>query len=151
MADNITIKELADELEVSKTTIRNHLKRLPEEFAVTNENGVIILNADVVRFVRESVMLSKLKVSGKATGEVSAKLSIDLPVSQFPTDEQVEFLKKQLDEKDKQLERKDEIIHELTNSIRDQQKLTLLQQQKNDQLLLENSDLKNRKWWQFWK
>lgn len=91
MADNITIKELADELEVSKTTIRNHLKRLPEEFAVTNENGVIILNADVVGFVRESVMLSKLKVSGKATGEVSTKLSIDLPVSQFPTDEQVEF------------------------------------------------------------
>ncbi len=26
-----------------------------------------------------------------------------------------------------------------------------LMQQKNDQLLLENQELKNRKWWQFWK
>jgi hypothetical protein len=35
--------------------------------------------------------------------------------------------------------------------IRDQQKLTLLQQQKSDQLTLENQELRNIKWWQFWK
>ncbi|HBE7727654.1 TPA: hypothetical protein NBP24_002911, partial [Enterococcus faecium] len=50
-----------------------------------------------------------------------------------------------------QLAEKDKHISELTEMIRDQQKLTLLQQQKNDQLLLENQELKNRKWWQFWK
>lgn len=151
MTDNITIKDLADELEVSKTTIRNHMKRLPEGFAVTNEDGVIGLNEDVVRFIRESVELNKLRVSGKASGKMSTKITLDLPQSQFPTDETIEFLKKQLEEKDKQLENKDDIINNLLQDLRDQQKYNLLQQQKSEQLLLENQDLKLKKWWQFWK
>ncbi|MBO0483087.1 HTH domain-containing protein [Candidatus Enterococcus courvalinii] len=151
LTDKITIKDLADELEVSKTTIRNHLQRLPDGLAVTNEDGVIALNADVVRFVRESVEMNRLKVSGKASGEVSTKIALRFPQTQFPTDETIEFLKKQLEEKDNQLKSKDEMINNLLQDLRDQQKYNLLQQQKSDQLLLENQELKSRKWWQFWK
>ncbi|MGX7327683.1 hypothetical protein ACWOE3_13025, partial [Enterococcus dispar] len=71
-------------------------------------------------------------------------LPVDKAGNDFPLEKENEFLREQLVEKDKQ-------ISKLTEMIRDQQKLTLLQQQKNDQLLLENQELKNRKWWQFWK
>ena len=151
LGDKITIKDLAEELEVSKTTIRNHLKKLPEGLAVSDKDGVIGLNADVVRFVRESVELNRLKVSGKANGEVSTKIALKLPRSQFPTDETIRFLKKQIEAKDDQLKVKDKLINDLLQDLRDQQKYNLLQQQKSDQLLLENEALKSRKWWRFWQ
>ena len=151
LGEILTIKDLAEELEVSKTTIRNHLKKLPEGLAVSDEDGVIGLNADVVRFVRESVELNRLKVSGKANGEVSTKIALKLPQSQFPTDETIRFLKKQIEAKDDQLKVKDKLINDLLQDLRDQQKYNLLQQQKSDQLALENQALKNRKWWRFWQ
>lgn len=77
-------------------------------------------------------------------GQLTGNLSVNKAGNDFPLEKENEFLREQLVEKDKQ-------ISELTEMIRDQQKLTLLQQQKNDQLLLENQELKNRKWWQFWK
>lgn len=77
-------------------------------------------------------------------GQLTGNLSVNKARNDFPLEKENEFLREQLVEKDKQ-------ISELTEMIRDQQKLTLLQQQKNDQLLLENQELKNRKWWQFWK
>ncbi|MFZ4355226.1 hypothetical protein ACOYYK_16170, partial [Enterococcus gallinarum] len=74
----------------------------------------------------------------------TGQLPVNNTGSDFPLEKENEFLRDQLAEKDKH-------ISELTEMILDQQKLTLLQQQKNDQLLLENQELKNRKWWQFWK
>ncbi|HAZ1014868.1 TPA: hypothetical protein J0U31_002717, partial [Enterococcus faecium] len=78
------------------------------------------------------------------TSQLTGQLPVDKAGNDFPLEKENEFLREQLVEKDKQ-------ISKLTEMIRDQQKLTLLQQQKNDQLLLENQELKNRKWWQFWK
>lgn len=81
-------------------------------------------------------------------GQLTGKLTRQLPVNEVPnivpSEREFLFLKEQLIEKDKQ-------ISELTQMVRDQQKLTFLQQQKNDQLLIENQELKQRKWWQFWK
>jgi len=151
VVDKITIKDLADELDVSKTTIRNHMKKLPDGLAVTEKDGVIVLDADVVSFIRESVMLSKMKVSGKATGKVSSEIVIDFPQSQFPTDETFEFLKKQLEEKDNQLKVKDQMIQELLQDLRNHQKTFFIQQEKTQQILLENDALRKKKWWRFWQ
>lgn len=134
--EKMTIKNLADELGVSKNTVRNQLVNSGFDLAQYKENGIIMLDKELIGVVR-SIYRSK---SDQLTGH----LSVNNTGSDFPLEKENEFLRDQLAEKDKH-------ISELTEMIRDQQKLTLLQQQKNDQLLLENQELKNRKWWQFWK
>ena len=134
--EKMTIKNLADELGVSKNTVRNQLVNSGFDLAQYKENGIIMLDKELIGVVR-SIYRSK---SDKLTGQ----LPVNNTGSDFPLEKENEFLRDQLAEKDKH-------ISELTEMIRDQQKLTLLQQQKNDQLLLENQELKNRKWWQFWK
>lgn len=134
--EKMTIKNLADELGVSKNTVRNQLVNSGFDLAQYKENGIIMLDKELIGVVR-SIYRSK---SDQLTGQ----LPVNNTGSDFPLEKENEFLRDQLAEKDKH-------ISELTEMIRDQQKLTLLQQQKNDQLLLENQELKNRKWWQFWK
>ena len=134
--EKMTIKNLADELGVSKNTVRNQLVNSGFDLAQYKENGIIMLDKELIGVVR-SIYRSK---SYQLTGQ----LPVNNTGSDFPLEKENEFLRDQLAEKDKH-------ISELTEMIRDQQKLTLLQQQKNDQLLLENQELKNRKWWQFWK
>ncbi|AQY33717.1 TPA: hypothetical protein ONV50_002887 [Enterococcus faecium] len=136
LSEKMTIKNLADELGVSKNTVRNQLVNSGFDLAQYKENGIIMLDKELIGVVR-SIYRSK---SDQLTGQ----LPVNNTGSDFPLEKENEFLRDQLAEKDKH-------ISELTEMIRDQQKLTLLQQQKNDQLLLENQELKNRKWWQFWK
>ncbi|MCH3577975.1 hypothetical protein LC916_14145, partial [Enterococcus faecium] len=135
LSEKMTIKNLADELGVSKNTVRNQLVNSGFDLAQYKENGIIMLDKELIGVVR-SIYRSK---SDQLTGQ----LPVNNTGSDFPLEKENEFLRDQLAEKDKH-------ISELTEMIRDQQKLTLLQQQKNDQLLLENQELKNRKWWQFW-
>ncbi|EOL03495.1 hypothetical protein, partial [Enterococcus faecium] len=130
--EKMTIKNLADELGVSKNTVRNQLVNSGFDLAQYKENGIIMLDKELIGVVR-SIYRSK---SDQLTGQ----LPVNNTGSDFPLEKENEFLRDQLAEKDKH-------ISELTEMIRDQQKLTLLQQQKNDQLLLENQELKNRKWW----
>ncbi|MCH3661104.1 hypothetical protein [Enterococcus faecium] len=135
-ADKMTIKALADELGITKNTVRNYLVKAGYDLARYKKNGIIMLDKELIGVVR-SIYRSK-------GGQLTGNLSVNKARNDFPLEKENEFLREQLVEKDKQ-------ISELTEMIRDQQKLTLLQQQKNDQLLLENQELKNRKWWQFWK
>lgn len=128
--EKMTIKNLADELGVSKNTVRNQLVNSGFDLAQYKENGIIMLDKELIGVVR-SIYRSK---SDQLTGQ----LPVNNTGSDFPLEKENEFLRDQLAEKDKH-------ISELTEMIRDQQKLTLLQQQKNDQLLLENQELKNRK------
>ena len=134
--EKMTIKNLADELGVSKNTVRNQLVNSGFDLAQYKENGIIMLDKELIGVVR-SIYRSK---SDQFTGQ----LPVNNTGSDFPLEKENEFLRDQLAEKDKH-------ISELTEMIRDQQKLTLLQQQKNDQLLLENQELKILKWWQFCK
>lgn len=134
--DKMTIKALADELGITKNTVRNYLVKTGYDLARYKKNGIIMLDKELIGVVR-SIYRSK-------GGQLPGNLPVNKAGNDFPLEKENEFLREQLVEKDKQ-------ISELTEMIRDQQKLTLLQQQKNDQLLLENQELKNRKWWQFWK
>lgn len=149
---NVSIKELADELEVSKTAIRKHVNQLPEEFAVVDTGKRLELPPETAQYIRDKVITNRMKVTSNATGRILGEVSINLPEKQFPTDETISFLMEQIETKDKQLETKDTIIKELTASLRDQQRLSLRQLEKQEQLLLENEQLKSKKpWWKLWK
>ncbi|MCH3403981.1 helix-turn-helix domain-containing protein, partial [Enterococcus faecium] len=113
--EKMTIKNLADELGVSKNTVRNQLVNSGFDLAQYKENGIIMLDKELIGVVR-SIYRSK---SDQFTGQ----LPVNNTGSDFPLEKENEFLRDQLAEKDKH-------ISELTEMIRDQQKLTLLQQQK---------------------
>ncbi|MDT2991030.1 helix-turn-helix domain-containing protein [Enterococcus casseliflavus] len=149
---NVSIKELADELEVSKTAIRKHVNQLPEEFVVVDTGKRLELPPETAQYIRDKVITNRMKVTSNATGRILGEVSINLPEKQFPTDETISFLMEQIETKDKQLETKDTIIKELTASLRDQQRLSTLQLEKQERLLLENEQLKSKKpWWKLWK
>lgn len=149
---NVSIKELADELEVSKTAIRKHVNQLPEKFVVIDTGKRLELPPETAKYIRDKVITNRMKVTSNATGRILGEVSINLPEKQFPTDETISFLMEQIETKDKQLETKDTIIKELTASLRDQQRLSTLQLEKQERLLLENEQLKSKKpWWKLWK
>ncbi|MGF1932677.1 HTH domain-containing protein [Enterococcus casseliflavus] len=148
---NVSIKELADELEVSKTAIRKHVNQLPEEFVVVDTGKRLELPPETAQYIRDKVITNRMKVTSNATGRILGEVSINLPEKQFPTDETISFLMNQLEAKDKQLEAKDSIIKDLTASLREQQRITTIQLEKQERLLLENEKLKDKRWYQFWK
>lgn len=135
-AGKMTIKKLADELGVSKNTVRNQLINAGYDISQYKENGIIMLDKELIGVARA--------IYQPLPGQITGKLPVNEATNIISAEHELIFLKEQLVEKDKQ-------IFELTQMIRDQQKLTLLQQQKNNQLLIENQELKQRKWWQFWK
>ena len=148
---NVSIKELADELEVSKTAIRKHVNQLPEKFVVVDTGKRLELPPETAQYIRDKVITNRMKVTSNATGRILGEVSINLPEKQFPTDETISFLMEQIETKDNQLETKDTIIKELTASLRDQQRLSTLQLEKQERLLLENEQLKKKPWWKLWK
>ncbi|WP_232727547.1 hypothetical protein, partial [Staphylococcus epidermidis] len=128
--EKMTIKNLADELGVSKNTVRNQLVNSGFDLAQYKENGIIMLDKELIGVVR-SIYRSK---SDQLTGQ----LPVNNTGSDFPLEKENEFLRDQLAEKDKH-------ISELTEMIRDQQKLTLLQQQKNESVVTRKSRIKKSK------
>ena len=149
--DKITIKEISDALNVSKTTVRNHVHKVCGGLPVVEKGQKIILSIDTAELVRESILLSKSSKSANLSANLTDNLSAKLPQTDVSVEETFEVLKKQLEEKDKQLKIKDQLISELLQDLRNHQHLFLLQQEKTQQLLLENDTLRKRKWWQIWK
>ncbi|WP_142665503.1 HTH domain-containing protein [Enterococcus faecalis] len=149
--DKITIKEISDALNVSKTTVRNHVHKVCGGLPVVEKGQKIILSIDTAELVRESILLSKSSKSANLSANLTDNLSAKLPQTDVSVEETFEVLKKQLEEKDKQLKIKDQLISELLQDLRNHQHSFLLQQEKTQQLLLENDTLRKRKWWKIWK
>ena len=73
MSDNLkTIKELADELGVSKQGVRYHMKSIPQEELKKNNKGIVVLNIEQQNFIKRKAK-SDTAVSGKSDTAVSGK------------------------------------------------------------------------------
>ncbi|HBK5196265.1 TPA: hypothetical protein LLB22_002940, partial [Enterococcus faecium] len=87
LPEKMTIKNLADELGISKNTVRNQLVNAGYDLARYKDNGVIMLDKELIGVVR-SIYRSK---GGQLTG--------DLPVNDagndFPLEKENEFLREQ--------------------------------------------------------
>lgn len=109
----MTIKELADELGVSKQAIRKHLDKLPETLSVTKVKGTIVLDSDIVEFVKSKVTPVTIKVD-RVTSKVTSN-----------ENDRIIFLEKQILVKDSQLENKDIQLEKMQKLLDQQQQLTL--------------------------
>ena len=162
-----TIKELAEELGVSKTAINKKVSdenrklwfaKIGNKFVI-NEVGQKAIKS---MFLAENENLNRQPVCEKTKTENHKN------ANQVSDLELLPFLKKQLDQKDIQLQEKDTQIKQIQKLLDQQQQLTLQANQQieklQEQLQLtytaetsENEESQNntpptnkKKWWQFW-
>lgn len=151
-----TVRELAEELGVSKQAIHKKINQLPSELTPKKLEGDYQLTEEIADSIRASVK--------NAT-------TVNQPINQ-PVDGEVGALKMMIkelkEEKAKlydQLERKDEQLSQLQKLVNQQQQLTLQANHHNERLQLQlqvvqekenevvesaDDSCEQKKWWQFW-
>lgn len=128
-----TIRELADELKVSKQTIQYHYQRLPTKNRQKDSQGKNVISLTAERIIRGKVAKNQQTGSEKATktskenNELIATLRREVADLKSQRD-------KQLATKDQQMSSKDQQIEHLTKLIDQQQQLQLATVTENRQL-----------------
>ena len=108
-----SVKEISEELEVSKQTVFNNIKRLNIE-TIKQDNTSFIKNDVDVEKVIQRVIRNKKKYGFESSNTNSEKVKIDNTKNESKYDVQIiELLEKQIDTLSKQLE-KQEKRHETT-------------------------------------
>ncbi|MBO0444168.1 MULTISPECIES: hypothetical protein [Vagococcus] len=138
-----SIKEMADILDVSKMTVSRYIKTIGAT-EVAKDGQTLLYDDAVVNLVITG--LSK----NKKQDTVTTDDTVDFKVEYIKNlEESNNFLKQEIEDKNKQLMSKDEQIESLQTILNQQQQLLLYEQQKNTKLLEEN--IENKRWWQWWK
>jgi DNA-binding Lrp family transcriptional regulator len=137
----MTIKELADELGVSKDKIKYRVGKLPSNYLV-KKNGVTYLKSEGIQAIREQV------------GENSPVNSLGNypPFTQY--DKVVDLLEKELDVLRKQLEEKDRQLEQAHKLIDQEQQLRMVTEQKLillEEKTEEQEEVQKKPWWKLWK
>lgn len=127
-----TIKELADELQVSKQTIRYHLKSLPVKFTGKDSKNRILINPSGEKLIRKKVVNN----TGKTTGNIPDTYRNK---DKFTGKEQESLINKRLNDLEKlyheQLTSKEDEIKRLHEALNRNQ--NLLDQSQRLQLMAE--------------
>jgi len=155
MSENLkTIRELAEELGVSKQAIQYHIKYLTNKDRQTNDKGIVVLSSEEQLFIRSRVD----KQTNKTTDKKQAnKRQTDKQTNGFTNKKEwnvdqyllseIEDVRKnrdrQLAVKDKQLENKDLQISQLQNLLDQQQRLALQDKKLLEEYKAEIKDLKS--------
>lgn len=141
MSENLkTIKELADELSVTKQNIQYHYQRLPKELQLKSSNGSNLINSKA-----EKIILGKVESGSKSNTkgqQISSKENFEDEKLDNPfinrLIKEVEYLKidkdKIISTKDQQISSKDRQIDHLIKLIDQQQQLQLTTVTENKQL-----------------
>ncbi|MCM6793765.1 DUF536 domain-containing protein [Pediococcus pentosaceus] len=117
-----TIRELADELKVSKQTIQYHYQRLPTKNQQKDSQGTNMISLTAERIIRDKVakpLVAKDQQTGSKKATKISKENNDLVAT---LRREVADLKSQ---RDKQLATKDRQIDHLTKLVDQQQQLQL--------------------------
>lgn len=147
MSENLkTIRELAEELGVSKQAIQYHIKSLTNKTRQTNDKGIVILSLEEQHFIRSKVdkQTNKTKTN-KQTNDKQTDKETKWDIHNYLISELDEVKKnrdKQLAVKDKQLENKDSQIAQMQNLLDQQQRLALQDKKLLEEYKAEIKDLK---------
>ncbi|MCM6809288.1 DNA-binding protein [Pediococcus pentosaceus] len=130
MSENLkTIRELAEELDMSKQAIQYHIKLLTNKSRQKNDRGIVVLSIEEQRFIRSKVdKQTNKKLSKKQTNKRQTDKQKSWDINQYLLNE-IEEVKKNRDEqlavKDRQLENRDLQISQMQNLLDQQQRLAL--------------------------
>lgn len=171
-----TIRELANELKVSKQTIQYHYQRLPAKNQQKNSQGSNLISPTAERIIRGKVAKPLVTNDQQTSSKKATKTSTENNEIIATLRREVADLKSQ---RDKQLATKDRQINNLTKLLDQQQQLQLTTVAENRQLKerlqksggsIEGSEsigknqvtktdnikkekhenITNKKWWRFW-
>ncbi|MCT3580866.1 DUF536 domain-containing protein [Levilactobacillus brevis] len=133
-----TIRELADELKVSKQTIQYHYQRLPAKNRQKDNQGTNMISLTAERIIRDKVakpLVAKTQQTGSKKVTKTSKENNELIATLRREIEDLKFQRdKQLATKDQQISSKDRQLDHLTKLIDQQQQLQLAIVTENRQL-----------------
>ena len=127
MSENmLTINKLAEKLDVSRPTIYNNV---PDDMSFTKIDGVNYIDEDLEKVITDRI--NKRRKSSKSIDKQSSTNNSELIES---LNNELIYLKKQLETKDQQLNNKDEQIKQYSKLLENQQLLALQNNRKVEQL-----------------
>lgn len=145
-----TIKELADELGVSKQGVRYHMKSIPQEELKKNNKGIVVLNIEQQNFIKRKAK-SDTAVSGKSDTAVSGKPDTAVRYKQeisfleeknLLKDNQIDYLKQQIKNYENQANNLIEVQKQTQNLLDQQQRLALQDKKLLEEYKSEINELK---------
>ena len=137
-----TIKELADELGVSKQGVRYHMKSIPQKELKKNNKGIVVLNIEQQNFIKRKAK-SDTVVSGKSDTAVRYKQEISfLEEKNLLKDNQIDYLKQQIKNYENQANNLIEVQKQTQNLLDQQQRLALQDKKLLEEYKVENDSLK---------
>ena len=161
-----TIKELADELGVSKQGVRYHMKSIPQKELKKNNKGIVVLNIEQQNFIKRKAKSdttvsgksgttvsgkSDTAVSGKSDTAVSGKSDTAVRYKQeisfleeknLLKDNQIDYLKQQIKNYENQANNLIEVQKQTQNLLDQQQRLALQDKKLLEEYKAENDSLK---------
>ena len=147
-----TIRELADELKVSKQTIQYHYQRLPTKNRQKDSQGTNMISLTAERIIRDKVakpLVANTQQTGSKKVTKTSKENNELIAT---LRREIEDLKSQ---RDKQLTTKDLQIDKLTKLLDQSQQLQLMAEKNKNVTDIDRIDNKinprKNGWWHFWK
>lgn len=152
-----TIRELADELKVSKQTIQYHYQRLPTKNRQKDSQGTNMISPTAERIIKDKVAKPLVANSQQTSSKKVTKTSKENYELISTLRREVADLKSQ---RDKQLATKDQQIENLTKLLDQSQQLQLIAEKKieaSKEISIkrtehtDNIDLGEKNhWWHFW-
>ncbi|PTF18468.1 hypothetical protein BUY40_10450 [Staphylococcus cohnii] len=115
-----TIQEIARNLSVSSTTVRNHLKKLPSHLSATKERNIYKINADVEKFLRDSILKNEKEDLNSKKQESKGS-----DMETFLLEKRAKEISKDNEYLKSEINKKDNLIEDLTILFKQQQKLQL--------------------------
>lgn len=162
MAKEISVAELAEELNVSKQLIYYHSKKISKEYQIRNQSNQLVFSQEQVDMIKgfignkqDDILKGGLKYDSDSKENDSNDFKTNLDTDAYKDlvqakDEQIQILKDVLKKKD---ERIDTLLTQVSYSQRliDQQQQ--LDQYRNKLYLSDNKEEQEnqKKWWEFWK
>lgn len=171
MADK-TIKELAEELGVSKTAINKKVSKENRKLWFSKSGNKFVINEIGQKAIKSMFFTENENSNQQPVGEKS-KTENHKNANQVSELELFFFLEKQLNQKDIQLQEKDEQLKQMQKLLDQQQQLTLQVNQQIEKLQeqlqltytektsenestsdteeVDKTPTNEKKWWQFWQ
>lgn len=153
MADK-TIKELAEELGISKQAIRKHLAKLPPTLSVTKTGRVHTLNPDVQAFIRNRVTAVTDNPDSNQNNEVTTLKDVvisDLKQDKIDLKNQVSELQKLLDQQQQLTLQSNKRIEQLEAQLQIDSETSEEKKASAEEQQTDPDSVQDKKWWHFLK
>ena len=135
---DVTIKELADELGITKQAVRRYFDQLPTELVPTKKGGSYQINPKAQAFIKDRVNRVDSKLDSQIdTNKVDVDTKLDSHVDSQNDSEIVKFQKEFIQDKNEQIESLKEQVKKLHTLLDQQQQLTLQSNKQIDKLQLQ--------------